>query len=475
MRAHLLLAGVAALSGCASLRHEPETISVELPATPAEWAEGQLAEVPPVGNWVSGFNDPIMEELIAEALENNPGIQAAYARVDAARATAAATYGRSLPSLSASGSATGTSSAFDNNSGGITRTDSLGYRIGLNASWEADLWGRIGAGLSAADADLVASEADFAASRLSLAANTAIAWIRLSDAVRQEALAEATLAARERVLSLTERRYNFGLTGALDVRTARSAVASSEAALLSRQQNSGVARRSIEILLGRYPANELEANLDSKELPPITGAGDPTSLLARRPDIAAAEARIAAAGFRVDQARLALRPSLSLTASLTNSADNIGDVLNPEYLAAQVISSLTAPIFNGGSLEANIVAAEAQGRTASFNYVSAVLTAWKEVEDALAADALLAAQVEAQTVAYEQALAAEGLAERQYQNGLTTIFNLIDTQTRRINAEASLISAQTSRAINRVQFHLALGGELTNDALPAENTSEGTE
>ena len=93
------------------------------------------------------------------------------------------------------------------------------------------------------------------------------------------------------------------------MRTARSAVASSEAALLSRQQNSGVARRSIEILLGRYPANELEANLDSKELPPITGAGDPTSLLARRPDIAAAEARIAAAGFRVDQARLALRPS----------------------------------------------------------------------------------------------------------------------------------------------------------------------
>ncbi len=475
MRAHLLLAGVAALSGCASLRHEPETISVELPATPAEWSEGALAEVPPVGDWVSGFNDPVMEELIAEALENNPGIQAAYARVDAARATAAATYGRSLPSLSASGSATGTSSAFDNNSGGISRTDSLGYRIGLNASWEADLWGRIGAGLSAADADLVASEADFAASRLSLAANTAIAWIRLSDAVRQEALAEATLATRERVLALTERRYNFGLTGALDVRTARSAVASSEAALLSRQQNSGVARRSIEILLGRYPANELEANLDSKELPPITGAGDPTSLLARRPDIAAAEARIAAAGFRVDQARLALRPSLSLTASLTNSADNIGDVLNPEYLAAQVISSLTAPIFNGGSLEANIAAAEAQGRTASFNYVSAVLTAWKEVEDALAADAFLAAQVEAQTVAYEQALAAEGLAERQYQNGLTTIFNLIDTQTRRINAEASLISAQTSRAINRVQFHLALGGELTNDALPAENTSEGTE
>ncbi|MDF1680484.1 efflux transporter outer membrane subunit [Ponticaulis sp.] len=475
MRAHLLLAGVAALSGCASLRHEPETISVELPATPAEWSEGALAEVPPVGDWVSAFDDPVMEDLIAEALENNPGIQAAYARVDAARATAAATYGRSLPSLSASGSATGTSSAFDNNSGGITRTDSLGYRIGLNASWEADLWGRIGAGLSAADADLVASEADFAASRLSLAANTAIAWIRLSDAVRQEALAEATLAARERILSLTERRYNFGLTGALDVRTARSAVASSEAALLSRQQNSGVARRSMEILLGRYPANELEANLDSKDLPPITGAGDPTSLLARRPDIAAAEARIAAAGFRVDQARLALRPSLSLTASLTNSADNIGDVLNPEYLAAQVISSLTAPIFNGGSLEANITAAEAQGRTASFNYVSAVLTAWKEVEDALAADAFLAAQVDAQTVAYEQALAAEGLAERQYQNGLTTIFNLIDTQTRRINAEASLISAQTSRAINRVQFHLALGGELTTDALPAENTSEGTE
>ena len=133
-------------------------------------------------------------------------------------------------------------------------------------------------------------------------------------------------------------------------------------------------------------------------------------------------------------------------------------------------------MFNGGALNANIDAAEAQARITGFNYVSSVLAAWKEVEDTIAADGYLADQVAAQSRAFDEALAAEQLAERQYQNGLATIFNLIDSQTRRINAEASLISIQSTRAINRVQFHMALGGNLPGAEIASNTTvSEGSE
>ena len=472
MRAHLLLAGIISLSGCASLNPTLDPAEAPTLVSPDSWKNGQSAPVPPTGDWVQTFNDPVMASLIDEALANNPDLRATYARVEAARANAEATYGRSLPSIGAGGRAAASRNVPEIG-GEPVNIDAPSYRISANASWEPDLWGRIGAGISASQADLAASEADFAAARLALAGRTAIAWIQLSDAVRQQTLAEATLEACQSTLRLTERRFRNGLVDALDVRLARSAVASSEASLIARSQQTGLARRSMEILLGRYPATEIAATREPFVLPAIGNAGDPTNLLARRPDIAAAEARIVAAGFRVDQARLALRPSLSLSADIFTSDDVISNLIDPSYLAGQIASSLTAPIYNGGALKANIEAAEAQARLTGANYVSSVLQAWKEVEDALEADVLLAAQVDALIRAFEEAEAAEALAQRQYQNGLATIFNLIDAQTRRINAEASLISVQTSRAINRVQFYLALGGDTF--AAPAQNLSEETE
>lgn len=473
MRSYLLLAGLVTVSGCASLHNSPEIVAPPIPDHPTSWQNGELAAIPPTGDWIDTFNDPVMSDLIDEALNNNPDLAATFERIEAARANAAAVYGRSLPSISAGGSASASSTVVEIG-GNPVRNKAPSYRLNANASWEADLWGRIAAGISAAEADLAASEADYAAARLSFAGRTAIAWLQLNDAVRQEKLAEATLEARQSTLRLTERRFRNGLVDALDVRLSRSSVASSEASLISRRQQTGLAKRAMEILLGRYPATEIDANQDLVELPAISGAGDPTTLLSRRPDIAAAEARIAAAGFRVEQARLALRPSLSLTGSLFTSDNVVANLFDPSYLAGQIASSLTAPIYNGGALKANIESVEAQARISAANYVSSALQAWKEVEDALAADEFLEQQVAALITAYDEAVAAEALAQRQYQNGLATIFNLIDAQTRRINAEASLISVQSSRAINRVQFYLALGGDLSDDAPSLETNAQGT-
>jgi NodT family efflux transporter outer membrane factor (OMF) lipoprotein len=344
------------------------------------------------------------------------------------------------------------------------------YSLGLDASWTADLWGRIRASIEASEADLAASEADLASARLSLAAQTAIAWTDLNEAVAQERVAIQTYDVRNRTLSLTERRFARGVVDSLDVRLARSALASAEASIAARKQARENAVRRLEILLGRYPQNAIEAPGRLPDLAPISAAGTPVMLLTRRPDVAASEARVVAAGLRAEQARLAVLPSLSLTASVGTTETDLADLVDPTRIAANAIASLAQPVFNGGALKADRDAALASAESVLANYVASVLLAWREVEDAIASDTYLAQQVDAQQRALDEAMKAEELATRQYSNGLITIFNLIDAQTRRLNAESTLISARSARVSNRIAFHLAVGG-----GIPGEPVSEPVE
>lgn len=475
------------LSGCATtatLAGDPVEFFPVAPDAPQVWAAAGVDVNVPSGNWLAQFEDPQMEALVGEALEANPSIEATAATVRASRAALRSTDARRGPSLTGSGSAGGTSNSaeivtttptVDPNTGlpgdpivsrNRERFNDSSFGLGLDASWEVDLWGRLDAGVSAAEQDLAASEADYEAARLSVAAQTAIAWVSLNEALAQERVAIETFNARERTKMLTERRFERGLAAALDVRLARSALAGAEAAIAARKQQSGNSTRSLEILLGRYPGAELEAPAEIPSLAPLEVSGNPVMLLSRRPDVAAAEARIKSAGLRAEQARLAMLPSFRLTASLSNSETDIADVFDPARIAARAIGSLTQPLFDGGARAAERDAAIAQAEASVARYASTVLTAWREVEDAIAADFLLAQQEDAQRRSLEEANYAEDLAERQYSNGLVSIFNLIDAQTRRLTAESNLVSARANRAINRIRFHQALGGGLTDPNLP---------
>ncbi|MEL6856813.1 MAG: efflux transporter outer membrane subunit [Pseudomonadota bacterium] len=466
MKQASILFGFLALGACSTVPNmpslpnlggEPLAVFPVAPDAPETWAAYGISGEAPQVDWLAQFDDEKLVALVNEALDANPSIRSQYYAVQATRAQARSTYGRTLPNISASASLTG-SDVY------VEQTDSRAsgevYGLGLDFNWEADLWGRLRASINAADADLVAGEADLASARLSLAAQTAIAWFDLNEALAQERVAVETYEARTRALELTERRLSRGLASALDVRTARTTQASAEASIAGRRQASGNASRRLEILLGRYPAAELDALAELPELPVIASAGNPALLLARRPDIAAAEARVTAAGLRAEQARLAMLPSFRLTGGLSTSEDSIADAFDPSRIAARLVASLAAPIFNGGSLDADRDAAVARARAAVESYAATVLTAWREVEDALAADSLLAQQEDAQLRALEEARLAEELATRQYTNGLVSIFNLIDSQTRRLTAESNVIAARSARASNRVSFHLALGGGL---------------
>lgn len=455
--------GFLALGACSTLPSMPDlggdpvAIFPVSADAPEAWAASGISGEAPNSDWLSQFDDDQLTALVDEALAKNPSIRSQYYVVEATRAQARSVYGRTRPNVSASGSAGGVSNY---NEFTDSRSSDPSFGLGLDLSWELDLWGRLRAGINAAESDLIASEADLASAQLSLAAQTAFAWFDLNEALAQERVAVETYEARTRALELTERRFSRGLSSALDVRTARTTQASAEASIAGRRQASGNASRRLEILLGRYPGAELDAPATIASLAPITSAGNPTLLLSRRPDIAAAEARVVSAGLRAEQARLAMLPSFRLTGSLSNTEDDLVDVFDPTRIAARLIASLSAPILNGGSLEADKDAAIAQARASVENYAASTLTAWREVEDALAADTLLAQQEEAQSRALEEARLAEELATRQYTNGLVSIFNLIDSQTRRLNAESNVISARSARAANRVSFHLALGGGL---------------
>ncbi len=469
-----LFVSVIALSACASvpnLAGDRTAIFAVAPDAPEQWAASGVSGQMPETDWLSQFDDTVMRDLVNEALAANPTVRSQYFAVEATRATARSAYGRSLPNVSVSASAGGTSNyiaALDD------RQTSESFGLGADLSWELDFWGRVRAGVDAVEADLFASEADLAAARLSIAAQTAIAWIDLNEALSQERVAVLTYEARKNALELTERRFSRGLTNALDVRTARATLASSEAAIAARRQASGNATRRLEVLLGRYPQALLDAPADLPSLSPISAAGNPALLLSRRPDIAAAEARVTAAGLRAEQARLALLPGFRLTGSVSTTEQDIADALDPGRVAARLIASLTAPVFNGGALKADRDAALSRARGSVETYVATALTAWREVEDALAADTLLAQQEDAQARALEEAQFAEDLATRQYTNGLVSIFNLIDAQTRRLNAESNLIAARSSRASNRVRYHLALGGGLPVAEPPAPIATNST-
>lgn len=463
----IFFASLMLTSSCATVENTlvgpPADITPQLPAIPDEWVKAGVVGEAPSGNWLDQFDDPTMLALVNEALEANPDIMASEARVRAAREQARGVYGRSLPSIGYN---------FNNGYSSVVSSQTLGggvivdgrfsqpsYQQDFQFNWELDLWGRVRAGNRAARTDFFASEADLAAAQLSLGGQTAIAWIDLNAALEQERISRETFDARARIVELTERRFERGLSTALDVRTARSQLATSEAQIALQEQLRADATRRLEVLLGRYPSTELEAPSRLPLLNPIEPLGNPVLLLTRRPDIAAAEARLEAAGLRAEQARLAILPAFRINGSVFNSSSiEFGDIFDPDRISANIVGALTQTIWAGGSLRADKRAAEANAEALAATYTSTVLTAWREVEDALDADVFLARQLDAQIRAVEESRLAEDLATRQYQNGLVSIFNLLQSQTNRLIAESSMVQASAARATNRINYHLALGG-----------------
>lgn len=485
----LLLAAALASGGCASAPPYEPPDPAQTPggfALPDSWQQapaGVAGATDPGPAWWTTYGDAELDALIAEALERNRDLAVAGARIEAAAAQARIAGADLSPQVAAALDASRRRQNFIGlpipGGGDVLSSTSTSLGAGLDVSWEVDLWGRLRAGAGTALAGVEAADADRAAAELSIAGQTAKAWFGLLEALRQAELAGDEATNRARASERIRRRYEAGLLDALELRLALSNQAVVEAALPARELALDAARRRLELLVGRYPAGVTGPALGDDPpawpaLPAPVPAGLPSELLTRRPDLLAAERRLAAAGLGVEQARAALYPRLTLTGSAGGASSELQDLLDSDFSVWSLAAGLLQPVFQGGRLRAGVDLAEARRREAALAWSEAAARAFAEVESALAAEAALAQQDNALAVSERQAIAARDLAEERYGAGLVEYLVVLDAQRTALAAQSQLLEVRRRRLDARVDLHLALGGGFSTLATAVAATADMT-
>lgn len=457
---------------------EPVAVGAEPVVAPEADDATPVALPPSEERWWADFGDEALETLILEALDHNRDLDRAVAAVEAARAQARLAGADRLPQVSADLSGSKRQQVFIGlpipGRDGPLKSRSSTWSGGVAISWEADLWGRLGAGQRAAVGDLQASEAELAAARLALAGQVARSWFGLLETEGQLALARDIAESRQRTRQQVERRYRQGLAPSVELRLARANEARAQATVEQVQGQSDAVRRQLEVLVGRYPAGRLSTGGDVETglpaPPPPIPPGLPAEIVARRPDLRASEARLVAAGQRLAEARAAFYPRLTLSGSLGSSSDSIGHLLDGDFSVWSLAGGLLQPIFQGGRLRAAADLADAGREAALADHAQALLRAFAEVEVALGAERWLAAEQAHLAMATEEGRAAATLAEDRYRAGVGDYLSVLESQRQAFGNEAALLSVQRQRLVNRVDLHLALGG-----AIPRVSASPGHE
>ena len=326
--------------------------------------------------WLASFNDPALSALVDEALNYNADLQGAALRVERAGGYLKVAGASLLPQVGAYGTGSGATS---NSTSGLNG-------LWVSASLELDIWGRIRYGQAAAQADAEALAADYAYARQSLAAMVAKSWFVATEAGLQRAIVQDMLRSSESLLGLSQDRLRVGNGTEQDVAVARANVGPYRDMLrqadLSREQ----ALRALELLLGRYPSAELAVAQNLSAMPAPVPVGLPSELLERRPDVVAAERRVAAAFNRVGEAQAARLPRISLTAGISSISSDVIVLQDRDNPAWGLGINLLAPIYQGGALRAQVDIRTTEQKQAVAAYASAGQRAFGEVENALAAE-----------------------------------------------------------------------------------------
>jgi len=420
---------------------------------PGQWAAGAGAGAVEAG-WIASFDDPHLAALVDEALANNPDLRAASAQVERAEAAVRIAGGSVYPAVNLIGR---TSSK--QGSG----TEPLNAGI-LTASWELDVWGRVRYGRRAAEDQYAAADADYAYARQSLAALVVRGWLLACETSLQAALASQSLAGAEELLSLTTERQRVGVGSELDVSLARASRDDFRDALRQLTQAREQSLRAVEMLLGRYPAAELAGAATLPGVSASAPAGLPSELLERRPDVIAAERRVAAAFNRTEEAQAARLPRLTLSAT--------GSYLDSDILVLQDRDNplwglgvgLVMPLYAGGALTAQVELRTAEQKAAVAQYASVGLKAFGEVENALAAEQAAADRIGILQSQVDDRSRALALEQVRYRVGATDLRSVTQQQLSLYAARSSLLRMQSERLSQRVNLYLALGGGFDRSA-----------
>ncbi len=455
------LAASAWLTGC-SLAPHYQVPQVPVPASykeTAPWTAARPGDHLPRGEWWKAYSDSRLDELEAQLDRNSPDLATAVARYQQARAYSDQLKSGLLPSITASASAErqGLSATRPLHAPGQANNYNV-FTLGADLEYELDLWGRVRNAVAAGRAQAAASAADLASARLSLQAQLASDYMMLRGLDRQIQLLQNTVTAYQRALELTQQRHEGGIVSGLDVSRAETQLRTAKSQVSQSNGQRSVYEHAIAVLVGQ-PASSFTLAAATVELNiPDVPLDVPSSLLERRPDIAGAERRAAAANSTIGVARAAYFPTIALSGSAGYQSTNTGNFVNSPNSVWSVGPTLALSIFDFGKRKALVAQTRAAFDEAGAQYRLTVLTAFKEVEDSLALleDYRLASVDEAAAVVSAQR--SVDFAMTRYKQGGADYLAVVEAQTAALQTQRDALGLQTNRLQASVQLIRALGG-----------------
>jgi multidrug efflux system outer membrane protein len=452
----LLLSAATLVAGC---QFAPKYATPALPVAESFPTAGAAAAKSAVDiGWRDFFQNPDLQETIASALENNRDLKTATLRIEEARALYNIQQADQLPNVNAAASGTRSRQLV----AGTTPTNRTVYQVGVSlASFELDLFGRVKNLSDAALAQFFATEEARHAVQVVLVGEVAKAWLSERALAEQELLTKRTLQARESSHVLVKKRFDAGLTNALDLRQSDTLVQTARVAVLVATRQHAQSINALTLLVGAsikpLPAS---VTLSAQNITAEIGADLPSALITHRPDIRAAEQKLRATQANIAAARAAFFPRISLTAGLGLASTDLSNLFDGSARTWSFAPQMTLPIFDAGRNKANLSLSEVRSNIAVTDYEKTIQVAFREVADALAARATIAEEVAAQQTVQKSQSERLVLAQARYQNGIANYFEVLDAERELFAAEQQLLQTRLLRLTNAVDLYRSLGGGL---------------
>ncbi|WP_157217501.1 efflux transporter outer membrane subunit [Flavisphingomonas formosensis] len=456
------------LSGCSMAPHYSRPAQ-PIPAgfkEEAGWRTAQPADDIAKGQWWKLFGDPVLDDLEARVLVSNQNLAAAEAAYRQARATVSEQRAALLPTVDLSADATragtfGSGTTTINNSGGVQNSSSNGskrYTVSIGASWEPDLWGRIGSTVRQAKANAQASHADLVNAALSAQGELALDYVQLRGIEAQQLILADTISAYERALTITTNRYNSGVVARVDVLQAETQLRTARASAADLVRQRAIFEHAIAVLVGESPSTfSIAPAAWNRAVPDVPGIL-PSALIERRPDVAAAERRVAAANQQIGIARAAFFPTIGLSGSVGGNSSSLGNLLKAVSSVWSLGATGALTLLDFGARAAQVRQARAAYDEAVATYRQIVLTAFQQTEDELAAVRVLKTVGDERVAAAVAANRVEQLTQNQYVAGIIAYTDVITAQTTALSARQTEASAIVDRQVAAITLIQAIGG-----------------
>jgi NodT family efflux transporter outer membrane factor (OMF) lipoprotein len=448
---------VLGLAGCVRPDLAPPQPGI---AVPQAWAETDAAPVTTdIAEYWKQLGDPLLSQFVEQAIANNQDLAQSAARLEQARAQLAASRAGFFPQL--------TGSAGANKDVGDFAQKKVQFNLGVDASWEADLFGRISGDVAAARADLAAAGYSLADLQRAVVGQVAATTIQARATALQLAIARDTLKYQDDNLQIARWRVQAGLVSSLDVEQARGQRAATAATIPQLESSLAASANALSTLIGEPPGRVLSLlqGSDSLPTPPeLAGLAPPAEVLRRRPDVRAAEETLIASSARVGVARAQLLPLLRLTGNLGTASAGLGGLF--DVVTGGLFATVSQLIFDGGRTRAQVRSAEAAAQGALAAWRLSILSALEDVETAAVASRSARERVGIQEEALDAANNAALLARSQYRAGLTDFQNLLTAESQLLSARNALVAAEADRASAFVGLTQALGGGWSPADLP---------